>query len=315
MSESTEESRTNISLESEPKKLQPSSKKSEKKFLCKICLKNFSTKGNLKNHINTIHNNYYPFKCPYSNCSHSYSNKSRLEVHIRTHTGIKPFQCNLCNKFFNEKGNLKTHINFHKNIRTFQCKICNKKYKTNGHLKDHIQIQHLKIKKFKCEKCGCLFGRKSSLNSHMKIYTGNKMYVCEIKGCGKKFYEKGNMKMHYKRHLKKLEKINNKNNDNININNNNNKNNNNNYNNNNINNNDNIINIKNNNNNNIEMIENNVNFIQCLTDDEFINIENNNNNNKYNNNNEDIFIIKEEEEKKINKNITLFNFNEENDYY
>ena len=193
MSESTEESRTNISLESEPKKLQPSLKKPEKKFLCKICSKNFSTKGNLKNHINTIHNNYYPFKCPYSNCSHSYSNKSRLEVHIRTHTGIKPFQCNLCNKFFNEKGNLKTHINFHKNIRTFQCKICNKKYKTNGHLKDHIQIQHLKIKKFKCEKCGCLFGRKSSLNSHMKIYTGNKMYVCEIKGCGKKFYEKGEL--------------------------------------------------------------------------------------------------------------------------
>ena len=52
---------------------------------CSLCHHTFSTKGNLKNHISTIHKNIRPFKCPYPNCIKSYSNQSRLDVHIRTH--------------------------------------------------------------------------------------------------------------------------------------------------------------------------------------------------------------------------------------
>ena len=55
---------------------------------CELCHHSFSTKGNLKNHISTIHKNIRPFKCPYENCDKSYSNKSRLDVHIRTHVHI-----------------------------------------------------------------------------------------------------------------------------------------------------------------------------------------------------------------------------------
>lgn len=55
---------------------------------CELCHHSFSTKGNLKNHISTIHKNIRPFKCPYQNCDKSYSNKSRLDVHIRTHVHI-----------------------------------------------------------------------------------------------------------------------------------------------------------------------------------------------------------------------------------
>ena len=60
----------------------------KKKNFCELCKNYFSTKGNLKNHISTIHNNIRPFKCPYDNCDKSYSNKSRLDVHIRTHVTI-----------------------------------------------------------------------------------------------------------------------------------------------------------------------------------------------------------------------------------
>ena len=56
---------------------------SENANFCSDCGKTFSTSGNLRNHILTIHENLRPFKCP--NCSKSYSLESRLLVHTRIH--------------------------------------------------------------------------------------------------------------------------------------------------------------------------------------------------------------------------------------
>jgi uncharacterized Zn-finger protein len=36
---------------------------------------------------------------------------------MRVHTGIKPFQCDICKKSFSEKSNLKTHLKIHKNSK------------------------------------------------------------------------------------------------------------------------------------------------------------------------------------------------------
>ena len=176
---------------------------SKKKNECEICKKSFSTLGNMRNHFLTIHQNYRPYKCEFPGCTKRYSILSRYQVHLRTHEGKKPFLCQICNKSFNEKGNLKTHLRFHSELRPFQCPQCTKSYKTNGHLKDHIEIQHKKIKKYICEICNKKFGRISTLKAHKKTHTGEKNFKCKLEGCNKYFAEKGNMEIHYKRHLKK----------------------------------------------------------------------------------------------------------------
>ena len=177
-----------------------------KQNICNICNKPFSTLGNMRNHITTIHQNYRPFKCTFPGCNKKYSIESRYQVHLRTHLGEKPFLCLICNKSFNEKGNLKTHLRFHSELRPFKCPHCTKCYKTKGHLKDHIEIQHDLIKKYFCKFCNKHFGRISTLKAHIRTHTGEKNFKCKLEGCNKYFAEKGNMEIHYRRHLKKLNK-------------------------------------------------------------------------------------------------------------
>lgn len=181
-------------------------KSQKKKNICDICHKSFSTLGNMRNHKMTIHENYRPYECTYPGCNKKYSIENRFKVHMRTHLGVKPFICQICSKSFNEKGNLKTHLKFHSELRPFNCPFCIKTYKTKGHLKDHIEIQHNLVKKYECHHCGKKFGRISTLKSHIRTHNGEKRYKCKMEGCEKWFTEKGNMKIHYKRHLKKLNK-------------------------------------------------------------------------------------------------------------
>jgi hypothetical protein len=41
---------------------------------------------------------------------------SSLNVHMRVHTGVKPYKCDICNKYFSEKSNLKTHVKKHRDV-------------------------------------------------------------------------------------------------------------------------------------------------------------------------------------------------------
>ena len=90
-------------------------------------------------------------------------------AHLRTHYGIKPFECSYCKKQFNEKGNLKTHIRIHTGERPFHCNLCSKSFKAFGQLKDHL-TSHTGIKPFKCPVCFKNYRRKGILKNHMLIH-------------------------------------------------------------------------------------------------------------------------------------------------
>lgn len=70
----------------------------ERPFSCEFCQKGFNWKCNLDEH-RRIHTKERPFKCPEDNCGKCFTAHSQLKAHIRTHTGVKLYYCDICGKF------------------------------------------------------------------------------------------------------------------------------------------------------------------------------------------------------------------------
>ena len=49
-----------------------------------------------------------------------------LSRYLKIHTGVKPYECNLCKKTFSENGSLTTHKRTHTDDKLYKCDICEK---------------------------------------------------------------------------------------------------------------------------------------------------------------------------------------------
>eukprot|EP00347_Sterkiella_histriomuscorum_P020824 403336326 len=90
------------------------------------------------------------YECPYPGCKKSFSEKGNLIVHMRKHSGDKPYKCQFCEKTFPSIGNCKDHERRHLKIRPYQCSICQTVYYRNYQLVKHIVIKHPDKKTEEC---------------------------------------------------------------------------------------------------------------------------------------------------------------------
>ncbi|KAI1072508.1 hypothetical protein LB507_003242 [Fusarium sp. FIESC RH6] len=121
------------------------------------------------------------YRCNGPNCQKSFTQKTHLDIHRRTHSGEKPYSCDFpgCELTFSQLGNLKTHRRRHTGERPFSC-----------------------------DKCDRQFAQRGNLRAHLQTHQGLKPYICILDDCNKTFSQLGNMKTHqnnfHKKTLKNL---------------------------------------------------------------------------------------------------------------
>ena len=117
--------------------------------------------------------------------------------HLKTHTGEKPWECDICGALFAEKGRLNVHKPIHNEARPFLCEECGKSFKRAINLRMHRKI-HVEVKPYQCELCAYRCTRHDTLNLHMKRkHLKLRRVLCTF--CGKKFFSEKECQAHTSR--------------------------------------------------------------------------------------------------------------------
>lgn len=86
---------------------------------CTQCLKRFSSRGNLRVHVNVVHGERKDFQC--WACAKRFGTKNNMQRHVAmVHRKERPFECQFCKHKFPTKSCVKRHEHTHARRNVFK---------------------------------------------------------------------------------------------------------------------------------------------------------------------------------------------------
>ncbi|KAL0938814.1 metalloregulatory protein (zinc-responsiveness transcriptional activator) [Colletotrichum truncatum] len=182
-----------------------------------VCGQEFKDDEMLQQHVREGHlhqlvketneNGHAGFKCLWDGCTRkeNFTQRSKLERHLQTHTGFKPVRCTLCGVALSAKQSLAQHMRIHTGEKPWKCEYpgCAQAFKQQSALTMHMRT-HTGEKPLECDICHKRFGESSNLSKHRKTHNVKGQFTCPI--CNKDFHRLDQQRRHMKVHEKEKNK-------------------------------------------------------------------------------------------------------------